>query len=334
MTVCLVVGGAGFIGSHLAEALIRRGSSVRVLDNFSTGTLANLASIRHKIEVVFGDMSDLGVLRQASEGVDLVFHEVTPEVGHMWAAAADVRVDSRETGILHVLIAAHEAHVKRVIFASTSLVYPAALTPLNEHAPTQPATAYGTASVAGEQQCVAFTSHYGLETVRLRYFDVYGPRQPVGNPYGNAVLNVLKAMLLGRNPVIHGDGRQPQDLICVDDVVHATLLAAEAPRLAGKVYNVGRGRAVTALEVVAAINAILKIQLVPFHTPLGPEEALHNRIADMSRAEADLGFCPSTSLDQGLQRWINELGSWRAEFVAAESSDRAPQIPAAASEQD
>ncbi len=319
MTVCLVTGGAGFLGSHIVEALVARDFVVRVLDNFSTGDLANLAQVRHKVELLFGDVSDLGVVREASKGVDWVFHQANPEVGHMWAAP-QAGVYSRETGTLHVLIAAHESHVKRVIFASSSLVYEPSATARSEEGPTVPATAYGIASLTGEQQCAVFTSNYGLETVRLRYFNVFGPRQPAGSPYGNVVLNILKAMLLGRRPVIRGDGRQAQDLIYVDDVVHANLLAAAAPRVSGKAYNVGSGLPSTALEVVDTINRILKTQMQPFHTPLGPEEDFHNRVANMARAEEDLGFCPSTSVEQGLRRWIDSYASWRNDFLAVQKA--------------
>jgi UDP-glucose 4-epimerase len=324
MTVCLVTGGAGFIGSHIVDALVARGFVVRVLDNFSTGTLANLAAIRHKVELIFGDIANLEVVREASKGVDLVFHEATPDLGYtLWDPQE--KSYSRETGTLHVLIAAHEAKVKRVIYASSARVYGPSPIPLSEEDPAQPTTSYGIAKLTGEQQCVVFTSNYGLETVRLRYFNVFGPRQPTVSPYGSMVPSILRAMLLGRNPVIHGDGRQPQDFIYVDDVVHANLLAAEAGRVSGRVYNIGRGRTGTPLEVVDALNSILNTHLHPFHTHLGPEDELQNRVADMSRSESELGFCPSTSLEQGLTRWIESLASWRDDFRGLEKAAK-PEV--------
>jgi UDP-glucose 4-epimerase len=310
MTVCLVTGGAGFIGSHLVEALLARGHAVRVLDNFSSGTLANLSRVLDAIELYPGDLSDLDFVRERMVGAELVFHLATP---NRWPDRLSNPVAARYAdalGTIHVLSAARETRVRRVVFASSARVYgPAPGQKLSEVAAPAPVDPYAVAKWTGEQACITCTQIYGLETVRLRYFNVYGPRQSPVGPYAGLVPRVLKAMLAGQPPVLSGRGLETQDLLCVDDAVHATVLAAEAPRVAGKVYNVARGLPTTGRVVVETVNAILATRIEPTYSAAQPPDDLDN-LADTTQAETALGFCASTSLEQGLRRCIEASTSW------------------------
>ncbi len=307
MAVCLVTGGAGFIGSHLVEALLARGHAVRLLDNFSTGRLENLSGVEDRIELVRGNLMDLAAVREVTAGAEYVFHLAAPPAGEPSLADPVGAHHCGATGTLHVLIAAREANVKRVVYASSSCVYgtPTGM-PRREDEPTVPLTPYGVAKLTGEQHCIAFTGLYGLETVRLRWFNVYGARQPPGSSYSAALTQLVRQMLAGRRPALRGGLLRQQDLIFVDDVVHATVLAATAARAAGKVYNIGRGRPTTALELVATLNTILGTDLQPLEAFPGGGEQPHN-LADTRKAEVELGFCPGIDLEKGLRRCVEHL---------------------------
>jgi UDP-glucose 4-epimerase len=302
MAVCLVIGGGGFIGSHLIEALHGADHVVRAVDNFVTGNLCNLADVLDAIELYPGDLSDRDFLHRVLCGVEVVFYLATPR--------APAPQGEREGGtfsppldLIHVLAAARKANVRRFVYASSLRVYGmAGSLPCSECKPTQPTDPWGMAKLSEERACAVVGSLYGLETVRLRYFNVFGPRQPRDGPDAQLLLQVTDAMLSGRPPIIPGSPFAGQDLIFVDDAVHATLLAAETPRLAGKVYNIGRGRPTTAAEIVATTNSILNTRIEPRYS-LCPVPAL-GPLADISRAEIDLGFCPITSLEQGLQHYL------------------------------
>src|SRR5262245_52956369 len=207
MAVCLVTGGAGFLGSHLVEALVEQGHTVRVLDNFTTGTPANLARVRDRITVVSGDLIDLPVVREVTRGAELIFHLAAPPYSLYGHADPLATHQAGSTGTLHVLIAARDANVRRVVYASSATVY--------GHPPTQPLSPYAAAKLAGEHDCAAFTYLYGLDTVRLRYFNVFGPRQHVSSPYAQAILLILRQMLAGHSPVLNGDGLEHADFIYV-----------------------------------------------------------------------------------------------------------------------
>jgi UDP-glucose 4-epimerase len=315
MSVCLVTGGAGFIGSHLVDALLAHGHTVRVLDNFSTGTVANLAPSLERIELVLGDLINLDLVRRAMAGVELVFHHAAPVAGAYASLDAAAAHHAYVAGTRHVLIAAREAGARRLVYASSSTVYGRpSLLPLSEECATQPLSPYAAAKLTGEQDCTAFTGIYGLETVRLRYFNVFGPRQSGSMPYSDTVLQALRAMLAGRHPVVPGDGLEPEDFLSVHNVVHANLLVADARRVAGRVYNIGRGRPTTALEVVAALNAVLGTRNQPVRGPARARGEFRH-LADISRAETDLGFCPSTDLEAGLRLCVESYTRWREEFL-------------------
>jgi UDP-glucose 4-epimerase len=301
MATCCITGGAGFIGSHLARALATRGLTVRVVDNLSTGKLANLGADLSTVEITQGDLTNLDVIRQAVEGTDYVYHFAMPAAWNDNAPNSILLEHAATTATMHVLIAAREARVKRVIFASSGRVYGSFLpVPRREDEPSHPTTDYARAKEAGERDCVAFTYLYGLETVRLRFFQVYGPRSSSQSGYARLLQQITETMLEDRRPVIPGNGQEPQDLLYVDDAVHACLLAAEAPRIAGRVYNIGCGRPTHGAEIVGCLNRILGKNLEPVFTSPSTAHELEN-IADMGRAEKELGFVPWIGIEQGLK---------------------------------
>ena len=321
MPTCLVTGGAGFIGSHLVDTLVARGFKVRVLDDFSTGTLNNLAFSRSKIELFFGDLTSAAFLHQVMKGVDFVFHHASfPAWESPGSGDPDAPQENAVKGTINLLRAAREARVRRVIFASSGEVYGRGLSyPLSESSSFRPTSAAGFTKLAEEEQCIAYTRLYGLETVCLRYFNVFGPRQLASSPYAAVVPQILKPMLLGRRPILHGDGADPQDFIFVADVVYANLLAAGATRVAGRVYNIARGAPTTARELVDAVNGLLSTRLQPVLSAPRAKGELHN-LANITRAQGELGFCTGTDLETGLQQCINYYGQWRAELAGAASS--------------
>jgi UDP-glucose 4-epimerase len=305
MARCLVTGGAGFIGSHLVEALLARDHEVRVLDNFSTGDVGNLAQVESDIELINGDLTDLETVRSATREIDLVFHLAARAAGHRGVADPLATHVVCATGTLHVLTAAREAQVQRVIYAASANAYGQGLpVPKRESDPTQPLSPYAVAKLAGEHYCATFSYIHGLETVRLRYFNVFGPRQPMDRLQAAVIPLFLEALLEGRSPTIFGDGLQARDFTYVDNIVQANLLAAEAPRVSGKVYNIACGRCSTLLDLVAAINQILGTRIKPVHGKQRPGDVRHSQ-ADITRSQADLGFCPCTDLEEGLQRCLD-----------------------------
>jgi UDP-glucose 4-epimerase len=299
---CLVTGGAGFIGSHLVEALVRRGNKVKVCDNLRTGTLANLVSVQKDIEFIDSDLHDFRSLYETTKGVQVVFHlAVPPEAPY---AATDIIHPKwvYVPELLNVLIAARVAKVHRVVFSSCASVYGRYRTQkVAETHPLLPITSHGLSKLAGEQHCLGYTVLHGVETVCLRYFTAYGPRQHPDTPHGQMLNAILKAMLAGEAPVLEQSGGQ--DLVHVDDVVHATMLAAEAPRVSGKVFNVGSGQPVTPAEVVRVANELLGTRL----TPIFKGSATHHlpsHYADVTRAETELGYCPVVDLRRALRHLI------------------------------
>jgi UDP-glucose 4-epimerase len=313
MAVCLVTGGAGFIGSHLTEALVRRGHEVRVLDDLSTGSLDNLGAVRDGIDFIEGDVTDPECVRQWCRGVDWVFHQAA--LASVPRSVADPLATHRvcATGTLHVLVAARDAGVRRVVYAASSSAYGNSVRlPKEETDPTAPLSPYATAKLAGEHYCAAFSEVYGLETVRLRYFNVFGPRQSPDSPYAAVVPLFIRALTEGRRPRIHGDGEQSRDFTFVADVVQANLLAAEAPGVSGRVFNVACGRRTSLLELVRTLNRLLGTDVAPEHGPARPGDVRHSQ-ADVRRACEALGYRPTTDVTEGLRRCLE----WWEEARAA-----------------
>jgi UDP-glucose 4-epimerase len=302
MAKCLVTGGAGFIGSHLVDALVADRHEVRVLDNLSTGDAANLAGVRDRIELLEADVIDRDAVQEASRGVDWVFHQAA--LASVPRSVADPLGTHRACvdGTLNVLLAARDTGVKRVVYAASSSAYGnSERLPKRESDLTAPLSPYAVAKLAAEHYCAAFTEVYGLETVQLRYFNIFGPRQPPDSPYAAVIPLFIRAMLSGNAPTIHGDGLQSRDFTYVDNAVQANLLAAATPGVAGRVYNVACGRRFTLLEIVDAINRLLGTKIRPIFTDPRPGDVRHSE-ADITRAREELHYAPKVDVEEGLKR--------------------------------
>lgn len=305
MATYLVTGGAGFIGSHIAEALIRRGETVRIVDNFSTGSRQNIAHLEGRVEVIEATIIDLDAMRRAMQGVDYVLHQAAlPSVPR---SVEDPLTTHQEcaTGTLHVLLAARDAGVKRVVYAGSSSAYGDSSSQFKtEEQRPLPMSPYAVAKLAGEMYCQTFTSVYGLETVTLRYFNVFGPRQDPYSPYSAVIPLFMAAMLKGQPPTIYGDGLQSRDFTYVANVVEGNLLACHAPaEVAGQVINVACGGQITLLHLVEALNRLIGTSLEPVFAAPRPGDIRHS-CADIERAGRLLGYEPKVGLDEGLARTL------------------------------
>jgi UDP-glucose 4-epimerase len=301
---CLVTGGAGFIGSHLVEALAATGAHVRVLDDFSTGLATNLSAIRPAPEVLSGDVADAEAVDRAMIGVDVVFHlAALASVQRSLDAPADThRVCT--TGTLQVLEAARKHRVRRLVYAASSSAYglPAGEVQ-TELEPLCPLSPYAAAKLAGEMYAQSYAISFGLETVRLRFFNIFGPRQRADSPYSGVIALFTAALSAGRAPTVFGDGLQSRDFLYVTDVVQALMRASEVPGISGRVYNIGTGRNTTVLDLVNALNRLLGTQIAPKHGPARAGDVRHS-CADITRARQDLGFAPQVSFEEGLARTL------------------------------
>ena len=304
MATYLVTGGAGFIGSGIVEELVRRGEAVRVLDNFSTGRRENIAPFLKDIELIGGDLRHLDTVRQAVDGVDYILHQgAVPSV----PKSIDDPLDTDESnvrGTLNLLVAARDAGVKRVVCASSSAVYGDTPTlPKTEEMKPAPLSPYAVSKLAGEHYCRVFYQVYSLETVALRYFNVFGPRQDPTSQYAAVIPKFVTAMLKGEQPVIYGDGQQSRDFSHVTNVVQANLLAATAPDVIGQVFNIACGQGYNLLELVAAINQILGTDITPIHTAPRVGDIKHS-LADIAKAREMLSYQVEVEFKEGLRRLI------------------------------
>jgi len=305
MRTFLVTGGAGFIGSHIAEALVGRGDTVRVLDNLSTGYLSNLEPIRDQIEFVEGDLLDARAVAQVVEGVDCIFHQAAlASVPRSIERPLDTNA-ACVTGTVGLLDAARRAGVRRLVYAGSSSAY--GDLPHSSKRETDlpaPISPYGVAKLTGEYYCRAFTATYGFETVAIRYFNVFGPRQDPNSPYSAVIPRFITAMLSGSQPVIYGDGLQSRDFTFVANVVEANLLAADAPNVAGRVLNVAGGRNINLLELLDALNRLLGTDIKPRHDPPRPGD-IRESTADITLARELLGYETKIDFYEGLRRSID-----------------------------
>jgi UDP-glucose 4-epimerase len=324
----LVTGGAGFIGSHVVEALRERGDRVRVLDNLATGSLRNLldalslppgsigdlrpgepVEVAEGCEFVLGDLRDPEILRRACEGIDYVIHEAALRAVPRSVADPLSTNEVNVTGTLRLLVVARDVGVRRVVFASSSSVYGASLeVPKVETMTPAPVSPYAVSKLTGEHYCRVFYELYGLETVSLRYFNVYGPRQDPASEYAAVIPKFITLALEGKPLEVHGDGQQSRDFTYIEDAVQATLLAATAPGVGGAVLNVGAGSTHSILDLVRTLEAILGRRLEVRHTSPRPGD-VRITLADITAARWRLGYEPRVPFEEGLRRTVAFFGS-------------------------
>jgi nucleoside-diphosphate-sugar epimerase len=305
MSFFLVTGGAGFIGSHLVETLLERGHRVRVLDNFLTGKRENLAAFLDRIELIEGDLRDPAACRQATTGIDYVLHQAALASVPRSIADPFTTDEINVRGTLNILWAAAEAKVRRLVFASSSSVYgDEPNLPKREGVEGRLLSPYAVSKFVGEKYLQVFTMTYGLETVSLRYFNIFGPRQDPASQYAAAVPLFITKILRGEAPTIFGDGEQSRDFTYVANVVEANLLACAAPGAAGGVYNVACADRVTVNTLVEKINLILGTSVPSLYADPRPGDIKHS-FADIGAAERDLGYRPRIGFVQGLERTIH-----------------------------
>src|SRR6056297_1289665 len=297
---CLVTGGAGFIGSHLTTELVKLGCSVRVLDNLSTGCSRNLDHCRGQIEWIEGDVSDAETVNRCIDGVDYVFHHAAmasvprsmrePALCHSWCT----------TSTVHLLTAAAKAKVRRVMLASTSAAYgDSAFVAKRESDAVAPLSPYAAAKLAAEAYCKAFHSGFGLETVVLRYFNVFGPRQDPQSEYSAVIPRFVSMILSGKQPIIYGNGLQSRDFVYVTDIAKANLLAATVADAAGHTFNIARGQSTTLLSLLTTLSRILDQPIDPIHEPPRVGD-VRDSMADVTAARSRLQFEPDVSMTDGL----------------------------------
>jgi UDP-glucose 4-epimerase len=302
---CLVTGGAGFIGSHLVEGLTATGHRVRVLDNLSTGLRENLAHIQPAPELIEGSLTDPRTVEKAVSGTSLVFHLGAIASVQLGLENPALMHEVCATGTINVLEAARRQGVRRVIYAASASAYGLPERDVqSEDEPLCPLSMYAAAKLAGEMYCSAFAASHGLETVRLRFFNIFGPRQRADSPYSGVIALFIAAMKQGKAPTVLGDGKQSRDFTYVGDVVQALLKAAKTQSaVSGRVYNVGTGKSISLLELVATLNRVLGTNLTAKHGPPRVGDIRHSR-ADISRTRQELGYEPAISFEEGLRRTI------------------------------
>jgi len=320
MTMCvLVTGGSGFIGSHLVAALLQRGAVVRVLDNFATGNRANLAAVLERVPVqgnftcIEGDVTDLGAVREATKGVDYILHQAAlPSVQRSVEDPLTSNWVNVE-GTLNVLVAARDAGVKRVVYASSSSVYgDSPHLPKVESMATNPLSPYAVSKLAAEDYCGAFTRVYGLETVALRYFNVFGPRQDPRSLYAAVLPRFIEALLDSSPPIIYGDGTQSRDFTFVENVIQANLLALNASGVAGEALNIACGESIDLQRVLQLLAEFAQQDLRPEYRPPRAGDVKHS-LADISKAKRLLGYQPTIPFREGLKQTFDYFRQRRVE---------------------
>ncbi|MFT3882892.1 MAG: SDR family NAD(P)-dependent oxidoreductase [Gemmatales bacterium] len=305
MRKVLVTGGAGFIGSHLTEGLLQSGNQVVVLDDLSTGRESNLAAVRSQVTLIQGSITDPKAVAQAVKGVEVVFHLAALPSVQRSVEAPLLSHDACASGTLNVLEAARHAGARRLVYAASSSAYgdtPGALR--HETDAIAPLSPYAAAKLAGEHYCKAFTASYGFETARLRFFNIFGPRQDPKNPYTGVIALFIDAMTKGKQPTIFGDGLQSRDFTYVLNATQAVMKAADAPKAVGKVYNIGVGGNTTLLDLLNGLNELLGTSIKPLFQPARAGDVRHSQ-ADIGAARTDLGYAPAYTFMQGLKATLD-----------------------------
>jgi nucleoside-diphosphate-sugar epimerase len=306
-TKYLVTGGAGFIGSHIVSALLERGESVRVFDNLATGRESNLKTLKGDIHFIEGDLRDFDSVRGAIQGVEVVFHQAA--LASVPRSIADP-ISSLETninGTQNVLLAARDAGVRRVVYASSSSVYGnTPILPKHEAMPTRPMSPYAVQKLTGELLCGVFTHIYGLETVALRYFNVFGPRQDPASEYAAVIPRFLTAIIKGRKPVVFGDGEQTRDFTYIANVVQANLLAASSKDAVGYAINIGCGEQISLNSVLRIAGELLGGIVTAEYRDSRPGD-VRDSLADITLAQRLLGYEPVIGFREGLMHTLDTL---------------------------
>lgn len=302
----LVTGGAGFIGSHLVESLVNDGRPVRIFDDFSTGLRENLSHLKPMPDIVKADLADTDALMTAMKGVNVVYH-----LGALASVARSVENplvthQACATGSINVLDAARKSGTRRVVYAASSSAYGGLSNPdgQSEDAPLNPLSPYAAAKLAGELYMQAFAATFGIETVALRFFNIFGPRQRADSPYSGVIALFIAAMTKNERPTVHGDGLQSRDFTYVGNAVQALRKAAEAPSVSGRVYNIGTGSSFTVLDLVNALNELLNQRIEPLFGPTRVGDVKFS-CADIQRARKELRYDPNVSFRAGLRKTLD-----------------------------
>ncbi|GAC1354234.1 MAG: SDR family oxidoreductase [Ktedonobacteraceae bacterium] len=306
----LVTGGAGFIGSHIAETLLKQGNSVRVFDNLATGRSSNLNALQGhsgQIEIVNGDLRDFESVKNAVTGVEVVFHQGALASVPRSISDPTTSLETNINGTQHVLLAARDAGVQRVIYASSSSVYGNTPTlPKHEGMPAMPMSPYAVQKLTGELLCAVFTRIYGLETVALRYFNVFGPRQDPASEYAAVIPRFLTALLEQHRPIVFGDGEQTRDFTYIENVVQANLLAATSTKAVGEAMNIGCGTLISLNGVLRMASELLgRESAIDYRDPRPGD--VRDSLADISKAHQLLAYTPTVSFQEGLVRTLAAL---------------------------
>ncbi len=311
----LVTGGAGFIGSHLVEGLLERGHDVRVLDNFSTGKRGNLSPFLGDVELIEGDIRSFHIVQQAVRGVEVILHEAAlPSVPRSIADPITTN-EVNVIGTLNILEAARDLGVRRVVYASSSSVYGnSPELPKREDMTPNPLSPYAVSKLAGENYCKVFSQIYGLSTVILRYFNVFGPRQDPNSQYSAVIPRFIDLIRRGERPTIYGDGEQSRDFTYVANVVEANMLAAEADCESGVVMNCACGTRTSLNQLVNRLFELLDVAMEPIYVP-GQRGDVKHSLADVSKAAETIGFSPLVGIEEGLAMTVG-VGEERAKVGA------------------
>jgi nucleoside-diphosphate-sugar epimerase len=305
----LVTGGAGFIGSHIVEALIANGDKVNILDDFSSGRMENIANLMNKIELFKGDIRSKDIAAAAIKDVDYVLHQAALRSVPKSLSNPELYNDVNINGTLNILTLARDAKVKRVVMASSSSIYGEVdKFPQREDLLPQLISPYGLTKLAGEYYSRIFSKIYGLETVNLRYFNVFGPRQSLENEYAVVIPKFVTCILKDEQPPIHGDGKQTRDFTYVANVVQANIKSAVTPGIKCEVFNVACGKAYSVLDIVKYVNRILGKDVKPKFGPIRTGDAKHT-LADISKIKKLIGFKPETGFEDGLKKTIEYFKS-------------------------
>jgi nucleoside-diphosphate-sugar epimerase len=306
----LVTGGAGFIGSHITATLLKQGESVRVLDNYATGRVRNqeaFMKLPGQVEIIQVDIRDREAIKQAFQGIEVVFHQAALASVPRSIADPVSSLEVNVNGTHNVLVAARDAAVRRVVFASSSSVYGDTPTlPKHEGMPTAPLSPYAVHKLTGELLCSIFTRIYGLETVALRYFNVFGPRQDPKSEYAAVIPRFLTALLTKEQPIVFGDGEQTRDFTFVENVVQANLKAAIAPEANGQVMNIGCGTRVSLNEVLRIAGELLETKFSADYRPARSGD-VKDSLADIQKAQHLIGYEPAIGFSDGLSRTLDAL---------------------------